>query len=43
MSLRSQLTTQIEKARDLDAEIDEILVRHADRHPHALLHTVAYY
>lgn len=38
-----QLTGQIEKARDIDAEIDDILVQHQERHPHALLHTVAFF
>jgi RNA polymerase II subunit A C-terminal domain phosphatase SSU72 len=38
-----QLTIQIEKAEDLDAEIDDILLHHSEHHPHTLLHTVAFY
>ncbi|WOO77861.1 RNA polymerase II subunit A C-terminal domain phosphatase SSU72 [Vanrija pseudolonga] len=38
-----ELSQRIEKARDLDAEIDDILVQHAEKHPHVLLHTVAFF
>lgn len=34
---------QIERANDLDAEIGDILVLHADQHPHVVLHTVAFH
>ncbi|GAA5820613.1 hypothetical protein JCM11251_003076 [Rhodosporidiobolus azoricus] len=37
------LCTAIESARDLDSEIDDILAKQQERHPHSLLHTVCFY
>lgn len=37
------LAEAIRAANDLDEEIEPILERHQDKHPHAILHTVAYY
>ncbi|KAF7301351.1 Phosphoprotein phosphatase [Mycena indigotica] len=37
------LATAIEKATDIDEEIDQILQTQQETHPHSLLHAVAYY
>ncbi|KAJ9100569.1 hypothetical protein QFC21_003613 [Naganishia friedmannii] len=37
------LAKAIETASDLDVEMEEILLRQQDMHPHSLLHTVAFY
>ncbi|KAJ9092870.1 hypothetical protein QFC19_008594 [Naganishia cerealis] len=37
------LAKAIETASDLDVEMEEILLRQQDLHPHSLLHTVAFY
>lgn len=37
------LATAIEAAGDMDEEIDGILQVHQEKHPHSLLHAVAYY
>ncbi|KAF7331990.1 Phosphoprotein phosphatase [Mycena kentingensis (nom. inval.)] len=37
------LATAIENAQDIDEEIDEIIQNHQEKHPHSLLHAVAYY
>ena len=34
---------QIESAEDLDTEIEDILLRQQDLHPHSLLHTISFY
>ncbi|KAJ9122354.1 hypothetical protein QFC22_001776 [Naganishia vaughanmartiniae] len=37
------LAKAIETASDLDVEMEDILLRQQDMHPHSLLHTVAFY
>ncbi|KAJ7283744.1 phosphoprotein phosphatase [Mycena rebaudengoi] len=37
------LATAIEKAQDIDEDIDEILQVQQEKHPHSILHAVAYY
>lgn len=37
------LAAAIEASRDIDEEMDQILVTHQEKHPHSLLHAVAYY
>lgn len=39
----TSLVEQIENAEDLDVEMEDILMRQQDLHPHPLLHTVAFY
>jgi RNA polymerase II subunit A C-terminal domain phosphatase SSU72 len=34
---------QIENAADLDVEMEDILLRQQDLHPHELLHTISFY
>ncbi|PWN27545.1 Ssu72-domain-containing protein [Jaminaea rosea] len=38
-----ELCRRIDEAGDVDEEITRILDEHQERHPHALLHSVAYY
>ncbi|KAI0637735.1 Ssu72-like protein-domain-containing protein [Trametes polyzona] len=37
------LATAIENAKDIDEEINDILKAHQEKHPHSILHAVAYY
>ncbi|CAL1702126.1 unnamed protein product [Somion occarium] len=37
------LATAIESTNDIDEEIEQILQAHREKHPHSLLHAVAYY
>ncbi|EIW61809.1 Ssu72-domain-containing protein [Trametes versicolor FP-101664 SS1] len=37
------LATAIENAKDIDEEINDILQAHQEKHPHSILHAVAYY
>jgi len=37
------LAAAIEGANDIDEEIDQILHNHQEKHPHSLLHAIAYY
>ncbi|THG95409.1 hypothetical protein EW026_g6241 [Hermanssonia centrifuga] len=37
------LAAAIEDASDIDEDIDNILESHSEKHPHSLLHAVAYY
>ncbi|KAI0723458.1 Ssu72-domain-containing protein [Earliella scabrosa] len=37
------LATAIENAKDIDEEINGILQAHQEKHPHSILHTIAYY
>ncbi|KAI0771508.1 Ssu72-domain-containing protein [Trametes elegans] len=37
------LATAIENAKDIDEEINGILQAHQEKHPHSILHAVAYY
>lgn len=34
---------QIEKSEDIDTEMDGIIQAQQDKHPHQILHAVAYY
>ncbi|GAA5925156.1 RNA polymerase II subunit A C-terminal domain phosphatase [Sporobolomyces koalae] len=38
-----ELCTAIESAKDLDAEMEQILATQQEKHPHQLLHTVMFY
>lgn len=38
-----ELCTAIESANDIDDEIDRIIAAHMQKHPHEILHSVAYY
>ncbi|KAI0643727.1 Ssu72-like protein-domain-containing protein [Trametes meyenii] len=37
------LATALENAKDIDEEINDILQTHQEKHPHSILHAVAYY
>ncbi|TCD70488.1 RNA polymerase II subunit A C-terminal domain phosphatase [Steccherinum ochraceum] len=38
-----ELAAAIEASRDIDEEMDDILTTHQEKHPHSLLHAIAYY
>jgi RNA polymerase II subunit A C-terminal domain phosphatase SSU72 len=39
----NDVATEIESVEDIDESIDTILEEQQERHPHSLLHAVAYY
>lgn len=43
LQLMAPWLLQIDNATDLDDQLDDILANQMERHPHQLLHTVAFY